>query len=129
MKLVIDTSILIAYALKNEQAIRIIELIEEGLHTMYVSPLLVYEYKNVLRLNKFKFSKEYQLEVLEKVNKLAEKVSPDIYTKFSRDKYDSHLLSLANYIQADLLISDDKTLQKANHLTTSKIVAMNNLIL
>jgi len=89
---------------------------------MFVSPDILFEYKNVLRLKKFKFSRENQSNILEKVNQLASKLTPDKEIKFSRDKFDSPFLSIAEFVDADLLITQDKTLQKANHLIKSKII-------
>ena len=124
MKVIIDTSILISFALNNESAKDIINKIEKGEYIMYVSPDILFEYKNVLRLKKFKFTKVYQNEILDLVNKYSTKITPDIETKFSRDKDDSAFLSLANYIDADILFTNDKTLQKADHLVKCKIMGI-----
>ena len=124
MKIIIDTSVLISFALKNEKAIQIFNQIENGAFEMFTSPDILFEYKNVLRLRKLKFSPEYQLEILNFVGNYSKNVIPDKEIKFSRDKFDSPFLSLANHIEADVLFTQDKTLLKADHLVKSKILSI-----
>lgn len=124
MKVIIDTSVLISYTLQNSKALEIFDKIESGEYIMYVSHDILFEYKNVLRLKKFKFSQEQQKEILDKVNQLAIKVTPDKEIKFSRDKYDSPFLSISEFIEADFLFTQDKTLLKAGHLIKGKILGI-----
>lgn len=91
---------------------------------MYVSKDILYEYKNVLRLKKFKFEIDYQYKILEKIKSISTIQEPDHEVKFSRDKYDSAFLSLAKHINADVLFTQDKTLLKADHLVSTKIQSL-----
>lgn len=124
MKLVIDTSVLIAFALNNPRAVQIFNKIFQGEHIFYVSPEILYEYKNVLRLKKFKFSSDLQFSVINKISEHYIERTPNNIIKFSRDKDDSPFISLADEVKADYLITEDKTLQKAGHLVNSKIINM-----
>ncbi len=124
MKIIIDTSVLIAYSLNNEKAIYIFDKIKQGDYTMYVSPDILFEYKNVLRLRKLKLSPEYQSQILALVKEISQLVKPDKEVKFSRDKYDSPFLSISEFIKADILFTEDKTLQKAGHLISATILGL-----
>ncbi len=128
MKVIIDTSVLIAFSLGNEKAISVFAKIEQGQYTMFVSNEILYEYKNVLRLRKFKFTKEYQSLILEKVNQFAKLITPDKIIKFSRDRDDSPFLSIAEYIKADYLFTEDKILLKAQHKVSAKIIDLSKVV-
>jgi len=124
LKVIIDTSVLIAYTLNNEKAIKIFDKIKQGDYIMYISPDIIFEYKNVLRLRKLKIPTELQSDILSLVKEISQMVIPDKEIKFSRDKYDSPFLSISEFVQADLLFTEDKTLQKAGHLISAKITGL-----
>lgn len=113
---------MIAYLLGNEKAKSIFDKIINGQYIWYLCDEIIFEYKNVLRLKKFKLDDKTQRDTLDFIKKYSKNISISQETHFSRDRDDSIFLSLANTIDADIIYTFDKILMKADHLTKTKII-------
>ena len=111
MKIVIDTNVYISALVFNKKVQEILEIILEQ-HTVYISPFIIEEIKEKLKI-KFKFDLEainLLVTALLLITKL-EEPKGELPTK-SKDTDDNNILLLAEFIKADLIISGDKDLFK-----------------
>ena len=110
MRIVFDTNIFIAAALKGEFAFKIITLADKELITLLTSQAILTELKQKL-LSKFDKSEETVLFFIDKIRKIAhvieekEKISVII-----RDPDDNKILECAVSGKADLIVSSDQDL-------------------
>jgi putative PIN family toxin of toxin-antitoxin system len=124
LKIVLDTNILISYCLGNENAIRIFDFISNSDTQIFADSRLIHEYNIIPKRKKFNFGDD----MLEKLNNFIENKIQLIkmnagQIKFNPDRQDSKLIEIANLMNCDYLITDDKPiLRNANHLTKAKII-------
>lgn len=127
MKVVIDTNVLISYALGNLAALKIFDFDEKSLLKFYADKRLLHEYLIILSKPKFKLSNA----AIEKLQKWIEKyiiiIEATEKVTFNPDRQDSKILEIANFVKADYIVTDDKPLlRNSGHLTTAKIVSLNS---
>jgi putative PIN family toxin of toxin-antitoxin system len=128
LKIVIDTSVLIAAALGNKNAAAIFDLVKSGDFDWIATPLIIKEYKQMLRSKKFKFDTELINLWLKMINESANKIDDTTNIKFSSDPKDSIFINCANVSEADYLITEDKLLLKADHKIRGRILNKEDFI-
>ncbi|MBE2190114.1 MAG: putative toxin-antitoxin system toxin component, PIN family [Candidatus Kapabacteria bacterium] len=123
MKLVIDTSVLIAAMLSNAVALKIIDLLcTDDSMSWSISKSIYNEYKLIINRDKFSFTmrqKQYWKDLV-KSNTVMEVTDNDFH--FSRDISDSKFIQLALSIHADYLLTYDKLLLGADYKIETSIV-------
>lgn len=124
MKIVLDTNILIAYALGDENAKHIIKFIKSGVNEILADKRLLNEYILISKRQKFKFDNNIQKELSSFYKNYLKIIEIDIHSiKFNPDRDDSKILEIANTADCDYIITNDKQLiKRGNRLTTSKII-------
>jgi len=128
LKLVIDTSVLMAYAKENALAADLMENVISNKVEWFICKEILKEYKIVLRIKKLKLNSTKQSEMLQFIADFAKNVELNSEVYFSRDRDDTMFLSLAEQIGADFLITDDKQLLSASHRIKSKIVNLKDMV-
>src|SRR5258708_22870506 len=110
MKIVFDTNVYIAAALRGGFAEDIIALADNGAVTLLTSIEILSELEKKL-LSKFNFSNEQVDFILKRIKKLSTIVIPtDKISKIQRDPDDNKILECALAGKADLIVSSDQDL-------------------
>ena len=122
MNLVIDTNILIKYAMGDDLARELFNSLTID-DNICVNDGILNEYKLILQRKKLKIAEEIQSEIMDIIKKKLEKY-PDGEFKFNKDREDIKFLSCAKISNADYFISEDKALFSAQWKLNTKIVSM-----
>lgn len=126
MKIVIDTSVVVAYAVGNIQAKKIFELIISKKFKWYVSDYILKEYIYLLNSKKLYLDDNIKDDLINFIMNNSIKVDIKEKVKFSQDPKDEVFLSLCKNINADYLITEDKKLLNSNHRVSTKILNISN---
>lgn len=126
MKIVIDTSVVVAYAVGNIQAKKIFELIISKNFKWYVSDLILKEYIHLINSKKLNLSDNIKNGFINFIMNNSINVEIKDKIKFSQDPKDEVFLSLCKNINADYLITEDKKLLNSNHRVSTKILNISN---
>jgi putative PIN family toxin of toxin-antitoxin system len=122
LKIVIDTSILIAAALGNQNAAAIFDFVRSGATEWIATPLIIREYKQMLKSKKFNFDVEIKYYWLNIINEFSSIIEDTTLIKFSSDPNDSIFINCANASKADYLITEDKLLLKADYKIKGEVL-------
>ncbi len=128
MKCVIDTSVLIAAMLGDEDACKIFDKIKSGELCWYVGKDILHEYRLMISRGKFNFSEDTVRHWKTVINRYSHLVQCIETLKFSRDPSDSRFISLAVQVDADYLITSDKAILAAEYKLKAEIFVPNKFI-
>jgi uncharacterized protein len=110
MRIVFDTNVYIAAALRGGFAEDIIALADKGIVTLLTSSEILSELEKKL-LVKFNFSKEQVDFIINRIKKISLNIIPTKkISKIQRDPQDNKILECALYGKADLIVSSDQDL-------------------
>jgi putative PIN family toxin of toxin-antitoxin system len=110
MRIVFDTNIYIAAALRGGFAEDIIALADKGVVTLVTSNEILSELEKKL-LSKFNFSKEQVDFIIRRIKKLSSIIIPtEKISKIQRDPEDNKILECALSGKANLIVSSDQDL-------------------
>ena len=110
MRIVFDTNVYIAAALRGGFAEDIIALADKDVVTLLTSNEILSELEEKL-LSKFNFSKEQVDFTIKRIKKLSTIINPtDKISKIQRDPQDNKILECALAGKADLIVSSDQDL-------------------
>jgi putative PIN family toxin of toxin-antitoxin system len=123
LKLVIDTSVLIAAMLGNAVSLKMFDLVcTDDSITWSISKPIYSEYKLIFNREKFSFSDEQKIYWQDLVKSKAVLELPESDFHFSRDISDSKFIQLAISAKADYLLTYDKLLLGADCKIETSIV-------
>ena len=109
MRVVLDTNIIVSACLRPEGApATIVELALLGTFTVYLSPNVLGEYREVLARPKFSRQIERITVLLEGIEEVAVVVMPDRRIEISPDEEDNRLLECAEAAEADFLVTGNR---------------------
>jgi putative PIN family toxin of toxin-antitoxin system len=124
LKIVLDTNVLISYALGNPEIMMILNHLALIDAEILADNRLMHEYKVIANRNKLKLTQEAKDNVNNWISKYICEIQiscPKV--NFNPDRQDSKLIEIANSANCDYIISDDKPLvNRASHLTNAKLV-------
>jgi len=126
VKIVIDTSVVVAYAVGNLQAKKIFELIISNKFKWYVSKYILKEYIYLINSKKLYLNDNIKNDLINFILNYSINIEIKEKVKFSQDPDDEAFLSLCKYINADYLITEDKKLLNSNHRVSTKILNISN---
>jgi uncharacterized protein len=129
IKIIIDSNIWISFAIgKRMEKLRIV--IDNPQIIVYSCTEIIMEFNNVARRQKLKkyLSENRINEVNEIISLVTVKESPTLQLAISRDVNDNYLLSLAQKIQADYLITGDFDLLVLERFENTQIVNFNQFL-
>jgi putative PIN family toxin of toxin-antitoxin system len=122
LRVVCDTNVFIAAALRGEQSETIIQLAAAGAITLIVSPPILAELEGKLR-NKFGWTPEQTAVFLEAVRLIAEVIEPEVTVHvIEDDPDDDRILECALAGQAALIVTYDKHLLKLKQYQFTGII-------
>lgn len=120
MIVVVDTNIIVKYALDNPDAVKAIDcLCDNG--KIAVNKSILNEYKLVLARKKLKISHERQQAVIKKITDNSQIFELSFF-RFNKDREDEKFLSAAQTSKADFLITNDKAIKNAQWKIKTKII-------
>lgn len=124
MKIVLDTNVLISYALGNPEIKMILNYITSIDSEIFADNRLMHEYKVIANRRKLKLNDEAKENLKDWIsNNIREIIINSPIVKFNPDRQDSKLIEIANSANCDYIISADKPLvNRASHLTNAKLV-------
>jgi putative PIN family toxin of toxin-antitoxin system len=123
---VVDTNIIIKYALGDENALEAVKyIIEAG--EFAVNDKIINEYKLVLSREKLNISLQLQNEIIELILNNS-KNYPYKFIRFNKDREDEKFLSAAKTSNADYLITEDKAIKNAQWKLDTKIVSLSDFL-
>jgi putative PIN family toxin of toxin-antitoxin system len=109
VRVVLDTNIIVSASLRPEGApATIVELALLGTFTVYLSPNVLGEYREVLARPKFSRQIERITVLLEGIEEVAVVVMPDRRIEISPDEEDNRLLECAEAAEADFLVTGNR---------------------
>ncbi len=109
MKIVIDTNVILSALITQGVSYRVLEICLDK-HELYISNWIVKEVKNKLS-SKFKVPKDKINRVLLFLEKAFKKILPKgKLPEVCRDANDNNILHLAEYVNAELIVTGDKDL-------------------
>lgn len=126
MKIVIDTSVIVAYAVGNIKTKKIFELIISNKFKWYVSKYILKEYIYLINSKKLNLNDSIKNDCINLIMNYTINVEIKENVKFSQDPNDQVFLSLCKAINADYLITEDKKLLNSNHRVSTKILNISN---
>jgi len=126
VKIVIDTSVIVAYAVGNIKTKKIFELIISKKFKWYVSNEILNEYRYLLDSKKLNLNDSIKNDCINLIMNYTINVEIKENVKFSQDPNDQVFLSLCKAINADYLITEDKKLLNSNHRVLTKILNISN---
>ncbi len=121
MKIILDTNVILSSLLTQGLSYRVFTICSEK-YRLYISKLIITELSNIL-LKKIKIPNEKLTRILSFIDMSFIKI--DVKGKLPevcRDKDDNNILLLAEYINADLLITGDKDLLILNKYKETEII-------
>lgn len=112
MRVVLDTNVLIAAALKGNFAESIVNMANEGLLTLIISQDIIDELVHKLR-SKFNWLQRDIMSFVKHISEISELISVvDRVAVVSRDPSDNKILECALAGKADIIVSSDQDLIK-----------------
>jgi len=128
LRVVCDTNVYIAAALRGEQAEAIIQLAVAGAITLLVSPAILAELEGKLR-DKFGWTQEQADLFVETVRLIAEVIEPDqTLHVVSEDPDDNRILECAQAGDVALIVTYDKHLLKLRRYEMIGIIRPQDLL-
>lgn len=122
MKIILDTNVLISAAIFGGLSADIFTWCYER-HTIYISEFILTEFHRSLK-EKLKIPEHIISARVKSFQENLEYVHPDNeIPDICKDKDDNHICQLANYIDADYIITGDKAFQKVRKFGKTKIVS------
>ena len=129
MKIIVDTNILIAAALRgNKPKAAIAHIIANNNYDWIVSREILEEYKAVLIRPKFKLSDSLKRRWFELIDSATTKIEVNFTIDFPRDKKDAKFLACAKAAKANYLITGDKDFSEAQKLIETKIITVREFL-
>ena len=129
MRVVFDTNIYIAAALRGGFAEYIITLAEKGAIILLISNEILSELENKL-LSKFDFSKEQADFIIRRIKKLSVNTHPtEKITQIQRDPDDNKILECAVAGKANIIVSADQDLIQLREYNGIPIIHPKTLII
>lgn len=123
MKIIVDTNILIAAALKGNKPKAVVShIIADNSLDWIVSKAILTEYKSVLIRPKFKLSKSLQERWFELIDLATTTIEVNLTIDFPRDRKDAKFITCAKAAKAHYLITGDKDFSEAQKLIETKII-------
>ena len=108
-KIVIDTNVLVSALISKGIPANIInELVFENKVVLCISDAVLEEYSEVLSREKFNKYKNFKIDaeiIINRIEEIALKLSPDITLNVISDEADNRFLELSVYAKADYLIT------------------------
>jgi putative PIN family toxin of toxin-antitoxin system len=126
MKVVLDTNVLVSALYRGGKPLRaVLYCFDEPTVEVQLSEEIFTEYHLVLNRPKFRFSKEFLTQWLQRIEKEATMTDNIPPLDFHRDRKDAKFLALARALSADYLITGDAdfTDVPANLLPHTRIVS------
>lgn len=130
MKIVLDTNILISFALNNQEISFILNYLTSSGDEIFADNRLMHEYKIIPKRKKLKLTDESIQNLYNWVDMYIIEIKIDSQLIiFNPDRQDSKLIEIANSANCDYILSQDKPLiNRASHLTNAKLVAPEKFI-
>lgn len=119
---VVDTNIIIKYALGDENALKAVKYIL-GTGEFAVNDKILNEYKLVIAREKLNIPIEKQTQIIELILNKSQNY-PYKFIRFNKDREDEKFLSAAKSSNADYLITDDKAIKNAQWKIDTKIISL-----
>lgn len=122
MIFVIDTNIIIKYALNDSDAVQFINHVIQ-MHQIAITPKIFNEYIRILKRKKLKISPEVASEVIDLLKNHSNPFD-DSFIRFNKDREDEKFLACAVVSEADYLVTEDKAIKNAQWKVQSKIISL-----
>lgn len=122
MKIILDTNILISASLFGGLSADILEYCFER-DDIYISEFILEEYKRIL-IHKFEAPENTILSNIKSFSENFQLIEPENeIPNFCKDKDDNSICQVAEYIQADYIITGDKEFQSLAQFKNTKILS------
>jgi len=122
LKIILDTNILISASLFGGLSADILEYCFER-DDIYISEFILEEYKRIL-IHKFEAPENTILSNIKSFSENFQLIEPENeIPNFCKDKDDNSICQVAEYIQADYIITGDKEFQSLAQFKNTKILS------
>lgn len=120
MLIIIDTNILVKYALSDERAVSLLDYLSIN-HQFAVTKPILSEYKLILSRPKLKLPAEIQRATIN-IIKNNSILFEDSFFRFNKDREDEKFFACAAISDADYLITNDNAFANAQWKVKTKII-------
>lgn len=126
MQIIIDTNILVKYALSDERAVLLINSLI-GKCKFAVTKSILSEYRLILSRTKLNLTVEIQRATIDLIRNNSV-LFEDSFFRFNKDREDEKFFACATISNADYLITNDNAFKNAQWKVSTKIIDLDEAI-